>query len=304
MDIRNFDIVGYLKTKGIPFYTEGKNVSPGWIGIKCLWCGDKSNHLGINLKSKIIKCWKCKHKGSVLNLVQKLELCSWSEAEKIAENYFEYYIPEAPSSFKPKIKPEDVIPKEVLKDPLEIHTNYLKSRNFNPSEIIREYKILFTHHRGRLKFRIVIPIIMDHLVVGYTARDVTEKAELRYISSGKDEYLVDPDSVFYNIDTVSDAAIVVEGCTDVWRMGPGACATLGTEFNNHHIFALLQKGVKRVFWLYDSESEAQALAEKGANMLSVVVPHVEKICLEEGDPGSLSPEEAMYLKRQLVGGAK
>jgi len=300
-DIRNFDVISYLKTKGISIYYEGKNVSPGWIGIKCVWCSDKSNHLGINLRSKALKCWKCKKTGTVLNLIQTLEQCSWDQAEDICLKYFEYYIPEKITTFVPKIKPEDVLPKQAFKEPLQMHIDYLKGRNFDVSEIRRKYQILFTDHRaGRLKFRIIVPVIMDRTIVSFTARDVTGSAELRYIDSKKEEFLVDPDSVFYNIDTVSDTAFIVEGVTDVWRLGDGACATLGTEFNNHHIHALVSRGVKRAFWIYDPEPEAQKLAKRGTSMLSVSIPQVENIELNSGDPGSLSPREAYNLKRDLL----
>lgn len=300
MNLKNFDITSYLRTKGISVSTEGKNVSPGWIGIKCLWCDDTSNHLGINLSSKTIKCWKCKVKGPATRIIQKLDYCGSDEAEHIAENFFEHYIPEKKEEWICSIKPEEVLPKVVVEEPLPIHLDYLRKRNFDPSELIRKYQIKFTHHLGRLKFRVIIPIIMDRRVVGFTARDVTDRAELRYISSDRDKYLVNPDSVFYNIDSVYHTAFVVEGATDVWRLGEGACSTLGTEFNDYHIRALLDKNIQRAFVIFDAERQAIKLAEKMGAMLSAAIPYVEVIILKEGDPAKLSPQEALRMKEELL----
>lgn len=302
MELQNFDITSYLKTKGITVHTAGKNVQEGWIGIKCLWCGDQSNHLGINLHSKIMKCWKCKVTGPATRIVQKLEHCSSDEAEDIAERFFEYYIQEKKDEWKCSIKPEEVIPKYASENPLQIHVDYLKHRNFDPFEIKRKYKILFTdHHAERnMKWRILIPIIMDRQIIGWTARDVTGKAELRYKSSDLDKYLVNPDTILYNFDTVYHTAFIVEGPTDVWRLGEGSCAPLGTEFNNYHVNAFIMRGIQRAFLIFDPEPEAQKLAHKMAAMLEVVIPQVEIITLEKGDPGDLSPKEALQLKEELL----
>lgn len=34
----------------IPFSEQGKNIGNGWIGLKCPFCDDHSNHLGLNLQ--------------------------------------------------------------------------------------------------------------------------------------------------------------------------------------------------------------------------------------------------------------
>jgi len=44
-----FDCVSFLKEYKIPYTEKGKNVGREWIGMKCPFHDDVSNHLGFNL---------------------------------------------------------------------------------------------------------------------------------------------------------------------------------------------------------------------------------------------------------------
>ena len=46
--MQNFDIISYLENRGVSYWTEGKNVTDGWVNINCPFSPDPSNHLGIN----------------------------------------------------------------------------------------------------------------------------------------------------------------------------------------------------------------------------------------------------------------
>jgi hypothetical protein len=82
MNIENLNLIEYLDDKNISYSTSGKNVSSGWIGISCPFCGDSSNHLGINLESKVFSCWKCGEKGNFIKLAMELEGLSFKEIMK------------------------------------------------------------------------------------------------------------------------------------------------------------------------------------------------------------------------------
>ena len=293
-----FDAISYLRMRGIRVWTQGKNVSPGWIGIRCLYCSDQSNHLGINLKSGKFRCWKCKKRGHIRWIIQTLEGVSEDQAN---QRILEYDDPTFTSVLQ-DIKyttPEKVLPKEATKDFWEMHIEYLRERNFDAHHLIRKYDLYCTHNVGDYKFRIVVPVKMNQTMVCFTARDVTGKQELRYKSSPLEGYTIDPSRVLYNIDSVYDTAIVMEGVTDVWRVGDPGIALLNKEFNPKHLLTLQQKGVRRCFFIYDAEKEATEQAKEAAAMASGVMPVVEQIELREGDPGSLSPKDALELRKFL-----
>ena len=57
----------------VPYYTAGApNTSPGWISIRCPFCNDHSNHLGVHLETGKVHCWKCKGHSPVTLLMTVL----------------------------------------------------------------------------------------------------------------------------------------------------------------------------------------------------------------------------------------
>ena len=82
INFESFDIIKYLQSRHINYTEEGKNVSEGWIGIRCVFpgCEDMSNHLGIHLESKVISCWVCGRRGSLLNLILLIDKKSTANA--------------------------------------------------------------------------------------------------------------------------------------------------------------------------------------------------------------------------------
>jgi hypothetical protein len=78
---------------------------------------------------------------------------------------------------------------------------------------------------------------------------------------------------------------------------------MGTEVTTAQTAALVNKGVRRAIVLYDPEEEAQATAEQIAYDLGMFITDVEQVELDlpEGqDPADLSPQDAAYLRSQLL----
>lgn len=72
----------------------------------------------------------------------------------------------------------------------------------------------------------------------------------------------------FTIDKAAgDSCIVVEGVTDVWRLGPGAVATFGIKFRPAQV-AMLARHFKTIHVLFDPEPAAQAQARKLATDIS------------------------------------
>lgn len=305
MGFESFDFLSYFDRIGLEYWTEGKNVTAGWVAIQCLWCSDTSNHLGINIKSKRIKCWKCKQKGIVTHVIQKLEKCSRNEAEQIIEQYqdplFSFRFEEREVGSKVG---SSVLPSEATEDFPDLHYDYLITRNFSPEVLIPKYHLRAVYNLGKYyKYRLIIPVIMNQRIVGFTARDVSGKAKERYKQPPIERCLVHPRNWIYNFDNFKKRAIFLEGATDVWRMGDETAAFLGDEVSAGQISLLAQTGLQEAYFLFDPEPEAQELAKRFAHNLSGLVPKVEVISIDiEDDIANLNDNEALELKRYIFNG--
>ena len=175
--------------------------------------------------------------------------------------------------------------------------NHANMSEAQATDLIKKFEIHTGGFVGDFALRIVIPIIMNRELVSYTGRDITDKASLRYKNAKIEESKIPVKRCTYNIDSVRDVAIYVEGPTDVWRGGDGFVCTFGTKFTSDHVSSAI--GLKKAFVLYDAEDQAQEQAEKLCHCLSAVVPSVEKIILSDGDPGSMTDQEINELRRDI-----
>lgn len=267
------------------------------MGIRCPFCDDHSNHLGINLNSKFMNCFRCGAKGPATKLVANLERCTWGEAKRIMLGFLE------DPSLKPKIttRPElnhCELPSNATKNFTKKHTKFLQGRKF-PSKIIEDFDLYATNHIGHYKFRIIAPIYVNHQLVSFVARDVTGRASQKYLNCPNHKSLIPVKNTLYNIDSIRENAIIVEGITDVWRLGPGAVATYGTQVTDAQIHLL--SGLKNAYILFDSDAEAQKRAEELGASLSSIVRSVDILTLAEGDPADLHEDTVSYLRHTIFG---
>lgn len=305
IDIISFDAESYLQDRGIDFATEGKNVSANWIETQCPFCGDDpSMHMGIS-PERIISCWRCGTKGSILKYIQAIENCTWVKAKKILNTFVDEslqhlkqdIIKQSVYSDKGSILPEGIT------NLLERHYSYLENRGFDPVEIEKKYKLKALGKSVRpedrkFEHRIIIPLFLNKKAVNFTARDYTGNRFPKYVNQENENAVYPMKNCLYNLDTVRDIALVVEGVTDVWKMGDGAIATMGIQFTTAQINLLLDYKPKKVFVMFDSEKEAQNQAKKLATTLASFVK-TEILELENGDPGELSEKEVNNILREI-----
>lgn len=285
-----FDIEAYLDSKNISYKTQGKNVSHGWIGINCIFCNDASTHLGINRESGVFTCFKCGTKGFFTRIIQIFDNCSYHKAKSILEKLKTYSNIEEPVNiFTDKVK----IPYGIDDKPSKLHTKYLEERNFDIKKIIKKYKIMFGHVVGEFKHRIIIPFFFNHEIVTFTSRSIFKEAELKYKHLAKHKSVLDAKKTLYNIDTIRDKAIIVEGPLDVWRIGDGAIALSGTNFTTDQLRLLL--GVKTIFILFDQDAINKAY--KFSDQL--IANHIEVLHLDKGDPSDMNESEIFHLRKEL-----
>jgi len=299
------NLLQYLDSRSVQYWTKGKNVAKNHVNITCLFCDDHSNHLGINLKSLLASCYRCGGK-SLIKIIMKIERCDYHHAISIHNDI-------ASSANLLPIKEE--IPRISESDLLSgfsssldrMHLTYLSARGFDPFFLQKKYLLMSAPNFGKYKFRLVVPIIMNFKPVSFIARDITEKQEPKYRMPNDDEAILPRKKIIYNIDTVGNSALVVEGVTDVWRIGDGAIATLSTGFSMAQVAQILivalANKTKNVFVMYDSGDEAQQRAKEIAERLAVAgaFQKVERLELDEGDPADLLLEEVNEIRREIFG---
>jgi DNA primase len=299
-----FDAERFYKDYHIPYWTGGKNVTPGWINVSCPYHAD-TNHLGYSPDGSY-NCWKC-GPHTVTSVIAHLLAISSGEAKKVVREYDVLVISRRRLN---EVKSAKYVGKNIKTAGLpgtslgKYHTRYLKKRGFNPDDIIAKYHVTGTGPAARwlerdFKLRIIIPIIEDGQIISFQARDITDKQELRYKGCPIELSVRHYKHTLYNIDNCPGSSIrLVEGITDVWRMGDGYAATFGTSMTDYQISLLAR--YQRILFLFDPEKEAQERARKGAEKLAAIGKEVELIELEKDcDPGDLSEEEAKQLRGLL-----
>ena len=298
MILDTFDIIEYLDEHSIPYHSSGKNISRGWVGVQCPWCGDESNHLGINMDSKTINCWRCGEKGSIIQYIQEIDQCPKQQAWRIIEKFQDYsldHVEKEQDEERPEYCQQ---PKGISKNFTGEFRNWIISRRFNPDILIKKYNLLMGKEVGFFKYRLVVPVYLNRKVVTYVGRDVTGKQKVSYKNWPRQKSYLDVKETLYNIDSVKKTALVVEGITDVWRIGEGAVATFGTKYTKAQI-NLLSKKCKEVFIMFDADATTQAF--KFANDLSSIINKVKVVELSSGDPDNLTEKEVSDLRYDIFG---
>lgn len=287
----------FLKDYNIFYWTEGKNIQKGWVGITCPFCNDNSNHGGFNLEKGYYNCWRCGGK-QLETVIMKLIDVDYHEAKRIKDIYTYTKINNIEEkrqeiNWNKKIK----IPgTENLKG---IYRKYLEYRNFDPVYIERKYKVRNGDITGKWCGYIIIPFIYKNKLVTFQGRDVTGKNKIRYKQANKEERILNYKNYLYNIDnTTYQNVIVVEGVFDVFRMGDNTVATLGSGITREQENIL--KKYKRVYFLFDDEVAIQK-AEKTANKLAILGVDTEIVEIrKDKDPAEFTEQEVKYIKKELL----
>lgn len=299
------DIQRLLYDYNISYVTEGsKHSREGWINIPCPFCtGNPGYHLGIHKDGNGAHCWRCgthpvvEVLSAILNLPRHKV---WDIMKKYKINIHKRRIPEAKVSIFPLKLPQ---PNSALTKP---YKHYLEKRRFDPDKLEKEWGLKQT---GPVSFldsisynhRLIIPIYWDEKMVSFQARDITGKAPLKYLACPKRREKIHHKNIIYGRQEAWEDAkgvIVVEGVTDVWRLGKYAAATFGIEFKMEQVLAL-SKIHDRFFIVFDEEPQAQKQARILATKLKALgkEAYIEKI---KGDPADMKQDDADHLVRQLL----
>jgi DNA primase len=300
----NFDIKAYFDAEKVEYKERGKNVTRGWINITCPFCLDSSEHCGINLTSGAFHCWVCNETGTAIKLLRKMTGFNYQKTSMIINKYpKDIGLAEAEREMHAIGDPTAsnlhtlTLPQPLSDDIPESHRKYLLSRRFDPYELTKKYKLKFVHTVGRWRFRIIAPIFVDGRMVSWVAADVLRQGAIPYLNCPPEMAVVPVNSCLYNIDTVNNTALIVEGITDVWRIGDGCVASFRKGMTSEQIDLLTERGVDSVFVLYDVDAKKQV--DVVANTLAKYIAHVGVLDLDKGDPADMDASEVNNLRKEI-----
>ena len=297
-----FDFRRFTLDYSIRYYTDGyKQCGDGWLQINCPFCtGSPGPHLGWNTHSDYFSCWRCSGL-SHAHVIHGLLGVPYAEAFNILREYqgrpgASQAVPRQARAQVAECKlPTGTGPMDTM------HTDYLEARRFRPDDLVHLWRLQGTNHMGAYKFRIIIPYYYQGRIVTYQGRDVTDKSELKYKGCAIANEVISQKAVLYGMDNVlGDTIVIVEGPTDVWRLGPGAVATFGLAYLPAQVE--LMRGYKKRYICFDAEPAAAKAAQALAGTLSAFPGTTEIITLDKGDPGDMAQDDANTMMEDLLGG--
>jgi hypothetical protein len=294
-----FQAQRFLEDYQIPWWPPGsKNVGKNYIGIRCPFCDDSSNHGGFNIEESFYTCHHCKSHW-LPKVIAALTKTNLHEAGKIIKKYSsgkDVVVKRRKSESVSKIiYPPDTGPLT------EKAKQYLISRNFDPGYLAAEWGLLSTGNLGPYKFRILAPIHFKGRLVSYQCRDITGKSNTPYMGCQIEQSVIFLKHTLYGFDkaVIKKRCVVVEGLFDVFRLGPGAVGTFGIGFMSQQVL-MLARNFDQIFIMYDSEDQAQEQADKLYYLLvNGFNKKVEILTLPSGDPGELSDDDAKTIMKDI-----
>lgn len=300
VQMSDFDFESFTREHRVDLAPDGhKHTREGWINLSCPFCmGHDGYHLGFNVSGCYFFCWRCGWHPD-FEVVGELLGISKGKALALIKEF-----PARPTHREDKRDrvgaPECVLPFG-CGDFSPLHLEYLKRRRFNPEYVKTQWGARGTKSlSGEYSWRVVSPIYFDGHLVSYHSRDITGKDPVPHRACPEKKEVRLHKHCLYGYDqTNPDFVVVVEGITDVWRLGPGAVATFGIQYSEPQVRLL--RNWPRVVVLYDSgEPEARVQARKlAADLGALGVPKVELVWLDVEDPDDLSQSDADHLMEQL-----
>ena len=297
------DFVLLCREQRIPHLTEGHHhCHEGWVQTHCPFCGDGSHgwHLGFGLERGNLSCWRCGSHNSLEWLEKVLPPGARSGARRLLKQYSvegKRYI----GKKVVKIRQKNIKPVMGSEELSPAHIKYLKRRKFDPAYLVKEWGLKGTRHLSKdWNWRIITPIRdSDSRIVAYTGRTLSKETKPRWKTTDNDNMLIDPKLLIYGIDKADKekGVLIVEGPSDVWRMGPGAVGLLGIDWSIEQ--AAILRHYKNRYILFDNQPVAQKKALELANWLATFPGHTEIITGLNSDPGALPQNEADNIMKEL-----
>lgn len=288
---------------------DHKHARDGWIQVECPFCiGNAGYHLGWCVQDEYFHCWRCGWH-SMDEVVAELTAVKGFDLKQLLSEYRTTSKARSRSSKASTKGGADRLKLPLCGELCKPHIRYLESRGFDPVKLESLWGLMGTKGIGRYKNRIIAPVHLNGTMVSYQGRDVTGKQELRYKACAIEKEVVHHKHTLYGIDHCKDSIVVVEGISDVWRLGYGAACTFGIKFTTSQLRMIASK--KRRYVLFDTQDpQAREQGKKLADMLALLPGLTEYIELGSThawinpkagkDPGNLTQREANAIMAELT----
>lgn len=297
------DIQQLLINNKIEIKTRGSQISRGWIGVCCPYCGDDNFHLGYNKELNVFSCWRCGTKP----LIKTLKLLTGLSKNELEQELKLVYNIEQEEKKNIVKNSECFLPKSSQLLQAE-HKEYLCKRGFNPNELEKIWGLRGVGDDGtKWANRIIIPIYFSGRLVSFTSRDITDKNKIKALTCPQDKEVIHCKNIVHGFDLVQgNSVIVTEGPFDAMKFGPGAVSTLGIKFTEHQVSLL--GAFRNIFIVFDSiindngfekEKIAQEQAQKLADSLAIT-SNVWVIDEFESDPSDMTNNQIKRIKKEIT----
>ena len=265
----------------------------GWIQFDCPWCGQDTGkfHMGYNEQGKFVNCWRCGSHSLVDTLI-KLTGLHYRHIKMILEDIddgIHIKIEKTKGNYKP---PNNV---GVLG---KAHKNYLIGRKFDWETLERLWDLQGIGISASLGWRLFIPVHHHGKPVSWTTRSISDTVTAKYINAKPEEEDVPLKSLLYGEEYVRHAIVICEGPSDVWRIGPGAVATMGIGYTQAQMLRMIQYPIRAV--CFDNDLRAQERAKKLTDDLSAFPGETLNILIDEADPGVASPSTVKKIRDMFL----
>lgn len=281
--------------------SQHKHYRRGWVNVACPFCtGNPGYHLGYEQDGHGtgFVCYRCGGKGGVKTIAALCHV-STEEAKAIIEEYGGRAYTFRVKKWKDWELDSDVDEPSGAMELSGRGAKYLTERGFDAEVLQKLWDVKQFGPTGKYKFRIYIPIKFQGHTISYTCRSYVG-CETRYLSCPSALEKIPHKQILYGIDEVPNnkRIVVVEGCTDVWRLGPGAVATFGTKFTHSQI-KLLSK-FRKIVLLRDMDAAGATAWGKLEKTILALGLDVSVVALDGvGDAAELSQIDANHLMKIL-----
>ena len=292
----------------------------GWVNTPCPFCtgsGKPGNHLGFCVdpadeRFGSFVCYRCGGK-RVLDAISGVLGISKEQARNIIASYGG--ISTVPTLIKPKAiryTREVLLPPRTKRiQDIPGALKYVLDRRFDPDYLEQVWGVRATGAGSVVKakdgdknikvdysYRLIIPVYHKGKLVTYQGRDWTGKVSPKYKAAHPSVEAAPIKDILYGLDKAEgiDTGVLVEGVTDVWRIGIGGIACFGIKYREPQVRLLIEH-FKALKILFDTEPQAKIQALK---IIKALVPYlpVDWIKLPKGkDPADLTQEEIKELLR-------
>lgn len=302
------DILQLYQDFSVLHATEGhKHCRSGWVNTACPVCtGNPGMHLGYNLQDDYYFCWRCGGNGKYVDYILSLLLhLSIKETKEIIKQYG-FTLSSQDMAKKIIVGSKEFKFPSGTQELSPAHKKYLEGRNFDPEKLIKTWRLMSTGPTSTLnkteyKNRIIIPYEWDDKIVSFDSRSIslTASHEKRYKACPKEFEIIEHKHILYGKQREwKDKMVLVEGPTDVWRLGTHSFAVSGIQFTNEQV-RYVSRVFKRVAVCFDEDPQATIQAIKIVAELKFRGVDAFKVDIK-GDPGSMSQEDADYLIKNVL----